>query len=471
MTAARGSSSPVSLHGQPRVVGRYVILNAIGRGGMASVHLGWLRGDAGFSRIVAIKRLHDNFATDPAFVDMFTDEARMASTIRHPNVVSTLDVVAHGHELFHVMDYVHGETVAKLWTAATDRRDPIPIEIAARIVGDALLGLHAAHEAIDNAGRPLGIVHRDVSPQNIIVGTDGVARVLDFGVAKARGRTQTTGDGTIKGKFGYMPPEQLYGDPVDRRTDLYAAGVVLWELLTGERLFAGRGGDTAIAAVLSLPVRRPSLVRSEVPDALDDVVLRALDREPGRRFADAQTMAEHLAAAVAFPQPSRVAAWVEGLAGDTLEHRTRLVRDAESSCPSEPFDLERTMPEARSLIRSTERTGKASLRRLPWVILGLAVAGAVMAYLLLRTPASEPVPAEASDSYSPPTPSVDPAPQASASASAHAMATPSFTESAVPKTSAPRVVRPPSPAPQPNCNPPYELDANGHRRYKRECLR
>jgi serine/threonine protein kinase len=189
----------------------------IAAGGMATVHLGRLLGPVGFSRTVAIKRLHPQYAKDPDFVSMFLDEARVAARIQHPNVVPTLDVVSLEGELFLVMDYVAGESLGRLLRALRDRGPRVPPRIVGSIMTNVLYGLHAAHEARSERGEPLGLIHRDVSPQNVLVGLDGVARVLDFGVAKAAGRVQTTGDGQVKGKLSYMPPEQIAGGEIDRR--------------------------------------------------------------------------------------------------------------------------------------------------------------------------------------------------------------------------------------------------------------
>src|SRR5262245_16586952 len=172
----------------------------IAAGGMATVHLGRVLGDAGFARTVAIKRLHPHYAKDPEFVSMFVDEARLAARITHPNVVSTVDAVTMGSELFLVMEYVHGESLAGLFYAAQHAGIRIPPAVAVAVVADVLYGLHAAHEARGEDGQPLGIVHRDISPPNILVGVDGVARVLDFGIAKAIVRVQTTREGQLKGK-------------------------------------------------------------------------------------------------------------------------------------------------------------------------------------------------------------------------------------------------------------------------------
>src|SRR5258708_3975182 len=198
---------------------------------MATVHFGTLLGPVGFSRTVAIKRLHEQFAKDPEFVSMFLDEARVAARIRHPNVVQTLDVVATEGQIFLVMEYVQGESLSHLVRATRKRGKKIPPKIVATVLAGALHGLQAAHDAKDEHGAPLGIVHRDVSPHNVLVGVDGVSRVLDFGVAKAAGRLQSTRQGQLKGKVAYMAPEQVRGAAVDRQTDVYSAAVVLWETL------------------------------------------------------------------------------------------------------------------------------------------------------------------------------------------------------------------------------------------------
>src|ERR1700733_14777693 len=192
---ATASARPV------RILGRYALYDEIAAGGMATVHLGRLIGPVGFSRTVAIKRLHQQYAKNPEFVAMFLDEARLAARIRHPNVVPTVDVVAMEEELFLVMEYIQGESLSRLFRAASVAAAPIPRSVAVTIMAGVLHGLHAAHEAKTEHGQPLDIVHRDVSPQNVLVGVDGVARVLDFGVAKAAHRVQTTQDGRIKGKL------------------------------------------------------------------------------------------------------------------------------------------------------------------------------------------------------------------------------------------------------------------------------
>jgi serine/threonine-protein kinase len=313
------------------LVGRYVLYDELASGGMATVHLARMRGAVGFGRIVAIKRLHAQFAKDPEFVTMFIDEARLASRIRHPNVVPTLDVVARAQELFVVMDYVHGESLAMLWRAAVARGTRVPAKIAVAAVTGVLHGLHAAHEARDERGAPLQVVHRDVSPQNILVGADGVARILDFGVARAAWRVHTTRDGRIKGKLRYMAPEQLRGGRVDRRVDVFAASIVLWEMLTGRRLFEGDEPEVYATRLLNAEVFPPprSIVQ-ELPAELDAVVMRGLAFEPDNRYPDAREMATALEEALAPATSREISDWMEATVGPILAARAARVTALEN---------------------------------------------------------------------------------------------------------------------------------------------
>jgi len=321
-----------------RIIGRYALYGELAAGGMATVHFGRLVGPVGFSRTVAIKRLHPQFAKDPEFVSMFLDEARLAARIQHPNVVSTLDVVALEGEVFLVMDYVQGESLSKLVRATRRQGKLVPARIASSIMAAALHGLHAAHEAKSERGEPLNIVHRDVSPQNVLVGVDGVARVLDFGVAKAAMRAQTTRDGQMKGKLSYMAPEQLRAKGVDRRTDIFAAGVVLWEALTGRRLFDGDDTGEILTKVLEAEIPPPGQVVPSIPPALNGLVLKALERDPARRFATAREFAIALEHAGAVALNREVGEWVEEIGGDVLARRAERVAEIESvSTVGAPF--------------------------------------------------------------------------------------------------------------------------------------
>ena len=317
--------------GAPRLVGRYALFDAIASGGMATVHFGRLLGPAGFSRTVAIKRLHESYASDADFVAMFMDEARLAARVRHPNVVPTLDVVALDQELLLVMEYVAGESLSNLLKGTRTLGKPAPIPVVVDILIHALSGLHAAHEAVDEAGQPLAIVHRDVSPQNILVGADGVARVLDFGVAKAIGRSQETRGGQVKGKLRYMAPEQIRGKEVTRAVDIYAASIVLWEALTGQRLFQGDSDAAVMFQVVDGRPEPPSRIRREVSPALDAIVVRGLSPKPGDRYATALEMASALEAVIPALPRSAVAAWVRENAHDALQRRQERLARVEST--------------------------------------------------------------------------------------------------------------------------------------------
>jgi serine/threonine protein kinase len=323
---------------RPRVIGRYALFGEIASGGMATVHFGRLVGPVGFSRTVAIKRLHAQYAKDPDFVAMFLDEARLASRVQHPNVVTTLDVVNMPSEVFLVMEYLQGESLSRLIRDARKAGEQVPPGHAAAIVAGMLHGLHAAHEAKSERREALNIVHRDVSPQNVLVGTDGAARVLDFGVAKAAMRSQSTRDGQMKGKLSYMSPEQLNGKPVDRRTDLFAAGVVLWEALTGRRLFDGADAGEIFAKLLTAEIPAPSTLIEGIHPSLDTVVMKALDRDREKRYQTARQFAIELEGSVALATPRAIGEWVERLAGIDLERRAQIVAEIES-ISTNPEDL------------------------------------------------------------------------------------------------------------------------------------
>ncbi|MBI5537271.1 MAG: serine/threonine protein kinase [Deltaproteobacteria bacterium] len=313
----------------PTIVGRYRIHAAIAHGGMATVHLGRLLGPAGFARTVAIKRLHAQYARDPEFGAMFLDEARLASRIRHPHVVSIVDVIADQGELLLVMDYIEGEPLSHLLAAEHARGTRMDPRIAAKIAAEVLSGLHAAHELRGDDGALLQVVHRDVSPQNILVGVDGVAHLIDFGVAKAAGRLQTTRQGELKGKLAYMAPEQIRSGEVDRRTDVYATSAVLWEMLVGRRLFAGAEANLMFA-VLTVPIQSPRAAVPELPEALDAVVMKGLKRNPDERFASAQLMADALESSSPFATSREVSRWIQELGFLDTARRARMVEVLES---------------------------------------------------------------------------------------------------------------------------------------------
>jgi serine/threonine-protein kinase len=314
--------------------GRYALYGPIASGGMATVHFGRQLGAAGFARTVAIKRLRGEFLDSHEFISTLLDEARLASRIRHPNVVATLDMVAAEDEVFLVMEYVAGESLSRLLAKLAERRERVSPQLAAGVLCGVLYALHAAHEATDERGEPLGIVHRDVSPQNVLVGRDGLARLLDFGIAKGKGRLQTTRAGQLKGKVSYMAPEQILGEEPDRRSDIYAAAVVLWEVLTGQRMFASSESAAdhfnLIPKILEADIEPPSAVAG-VPAVLDGIVMRALNRQRDARYATARDFAIALEESVGVATARQIGEWVERIAAEELSARAEQLATLEAS--------------------------------------------------------------------------------------------------------------------------------------------
>lgn len=314
----------------PRQVGRCLLFSPLATGGMATVFLARMQTAAGLVRTVAVKEMHPQFANNPEIVAMFLDEARLATRITHPNIAPTLDVMVEGGGLYLVMDYVAGESLGNVLRNCQKMQHKVDPAFASAVIRDALMGLHAAHEATDEFGDPLSVVHRDVSPQNIIVGQDGISRVLDFGIAKARGRVQETTDIAVKGKLRYMAPEQLRRQPIDQRVDVFTAGIVLWETLTSRPLFESEDVGGALDAILHAPIAAPSHFDPRLSTACDDVVLRALERDPRRRFATAQLFADALTKAIPPASPQQVATWLTRTCGSSLAARAAIVAQVES---------------------------------------------------------------------------------------------------------------------------------------------
>jgi serine/threonine protein kinase len=368
------------------VVGRYALYGKIASGGMATVYFGRMVGAAGFTRTVAIKRLHPHLAEEPDFVSMMMDEARLAARVQHPNVAQTLDVVTTGGELLLVMEYVAGESLSRLLRSESARQRHVSPPIVSAVMNGVLHGLHAAHEAKSDRGVPLGIVHRDVSPQNVLVGVDGLARVIDFGVAKAAGRLQTTREGVVKGKVAYMAPEQLSGRAATRQADVYAAGVLLWETLAGRRLIQADDDAGMFAQVLSGPRDSPSRWVAGLPPELDAVVMRAIDRDPAARFATAREMADALVRAMPPALGTDVGAWVEEVAKQVLDKRSAQLAEIESSSsvslrpPDDELPTIASQSSSIAIAKPAQRLTSA-LRARAWLVLGAAAVAAVIAML------------------------------------------------------------------------------------------
>lgn len=275
-------------------LGRYRVVDEIGIGGMASVFLARMDGPGGFQRWVAIKRIHPHLIEDESFVHMFLDEARIAASISHPNVATVFDLGKTGDSYWIAMEYLHGEPLREIIRRNDELRRPIPPEIAAKITSDAAEGLHSAHELTGKNGEKLNLVHRDVTPHNIFIAYDGNVKVVDFGIAKFSSRMAHTRTGTLKGKLAYMSPEQVVGEPIDRRTDVFALGVVLWEITTGQRLFRMDNDLETMAKVQECVIPRPSSIVRGYPPELEKIVLKALSKNKDDRFATARDFSRAL---------------------------------------------------------------------------------------------------------------------------------------------------------------------------------
>ena len=331
----------------PQRIGRYKLCFELASGGMASVYLARIDGVSGFEKLVALKRIHRHLAKEKGYVNMFLDEARIASRITHPNVCSVFDFGESDGEHYIAMEYLVGEPLSRLMSRAardqSHRRSPLlPLRMA-RIVADACEGLHAAHELKDANGDLLHVVHRDVSPRNLFVTYDGAVQVVDFGIASASQRLHHTSTGQVKGTFAYMAPEQLAARPIDRRVDIWALGVALWEMLAVKRLFKRDTTANTIHAVLYDEIRPPSDHRSQVPAELDRIVLKALQRDPKTRWRTAREMGQALRQFLGTQReimgPAELSEWMAEVFPQGEARKSQLMevaRLANTSLPSMP---------------------------------------------------------------------------------------------------------------------------------------
>ncbi len=367
--AATGNLKLLDPTDERRRLDRYELIGEIAAGGMASVFLARAAGVAGFQRFFAIKRLHPHLADEQEFIDMFLDEARLAAGIHHPNVVPILEVGTTDAGYYLVMDYIEGDTLSGVINRAL-AAGGLPRPIALRIVQDALHGLHAAHELTDGDGHTIDLVHRDCSPQNILVGIDGSSRLTDFGVARASSRLSTTRSATVKGKLAYLSPEQATGRGLDRRSDLFGMGVILWEVLAGRRLFRADSDGATLSRILVEPI--PSLAEHapDIPPALAAAVMRSLARDPDDRFATAADMADAIEQAVReagdpelfVASPREVAAHMRELFGADVTARRDTVRNWIARC-GDPDAA--SGPRSQGLRRSASGAGGPASTRDP----------------------------------------------------------------------------------------------------------
>jgi serine/threonine-protein kinase len=321
----------------PETIGRYRLCFELASGGMASVYLARTEGSPGFQKLVALKRIHPHLTAEKGYVDMFLDEARIASSITHPNVCSVFDFGEADGEYFIAMEYLNGEPLSRVRRRVMVNLDQRTApELGARmaaIIAQACEGLHAAHELEDARGDSLNVVHRDVSAENLFVTYDGTVQVVDFGIAHARRRLHHTEAGQVKGTFPYMAPEQMTAAAVDRRVDVWALGVVLWELLTLRSLFLRDSDVNTMYAVLSSEIRPPSAFRPEIPAELDEIVLKALRRNPEERWESAREMGRALRRMLAKQDapigPAELAEWLAELFPEGESRKRKLIEIAQ----------------------------------------------------------------------------------------------------------------------------------------------
>ena len=404
----RGSQAPGTLGGaeaRPGArIGPYELVGRIAQGGMGSIHAARRRAAGGFEKLCAVKLLHPQLLSERRFVDMFLDEARIAALIDHPNVVSTLDVIDHDGAPVIVMELLRGRSLSALLEKGAVERAALYT-----ILGNAAEGLAAAHETVGPDGRPLELVHRDVSPHNIHVGYDGHVKLIDFGVAAARGKISSTRTGEVKGKLAYLAPEQVVQGPIDHRTDLFALGVVAWEALAGERLFRQDEEGATLWAVMHKQVPALDKVASDVPAEVARIVSACLARSIDDRPTSAREVASVFreaarAAAPASSPMSLVAAAMRAMAGEKSEDEARLAtltRSLEHDRPAEAVAAEQGEPSA-SESTSTVVTGAvlpletSTPRRRPSLMFAglvvLATAAALLTFAWRRNPKTEPAP-------------------------------------------------------------------------------
>lgn len=428
-------------------LGRYRILARMRAGGMATLYLGARDGAAGFVRPVAIKVIHSHLAGDPKLQRMFVDEARLASRVDHPNVVRTDEFGEENGRYYLVLEYVDGCSLAELVRELGKRQRRLGLELAVKIALDVASGLHAAHEATGDDGRSLDIVHRDVSPQNILVAFKGHVKLIDFGLAKTRERIEATQQGIV-GKIAYMPPEQAHSRPLDRRADVYALGVVLWEMLTTRRLFEATSDFVLLDKVRNPKIDPPSKYAPSITPELDRVVMKALAANADDRYSTAEAFRVDLARAVPAAlerSSSELEALVVYAMAEQIKASRAKLAGLGASAPSEPDLPEPPAQTIESLTCSLDEPtilyAAAPAPERPrgqpaWLFVAAGMCGALligMASLLAKT--SDPAP----PAVFPPPPIV-----VTASASSTGIAETAPVESAEPIASA----EPPRPRPK-----------------------
>ncbi|HWE27781.1 MAG TPA: protein kinase [Polyangia bacterium] len=403
---------PVATNGIPANFGKYEVITHLASGGMADIFLSRARGIEGFEKLAVIKRIRQDRAFDKKMVDLFLDEARLAASLQHPNIVQVFEFGIVEGSYFLAMEYVHGEDVASVLKRMREMRTAIPIAEVLSIVVGVCQGLHYAHECVGHNGKHLGVVHRDVSPSNVLISYDGAVMITDFGIAKATGRSTQTTTGAVRGKLSYMSPEQCRGLTLDRRSDIFAIGTLLHELSTGKTLFNGTSDFEVMKRIVEDPIRPPSTEVPGYPNELDRIVLKALGRDPERRYATAREMQldlekfalEHklpissarLATFMQLEFADRIAAW-------------RQARAARARPPSAEVEIIDTAPTTRDESLSRRAPTRRRSGPVAAALVALGVVIAAQRYFAASRSAVAAPPAQIASTASPP-----PVPQPSA---------------------------------------------------------
>jgi serine/threonine-protein kinase len=328
---------------QGEQIGKYQVITRLSVGGMAELFLGFTAGPGGFRKYVALKRILPDVRTNEQFVRMFLDEARITAAFNHPNIAQVYELGQEDDGLYLAMEFISGQDLERVARAYRRREEPVPLGMSLAVMRDVCHALHYAHTFTDPSGRSSPIIHRDVAQKNIMVTYDGVVKLLDFGIAKARNSLERTRVGTVKGTAGYMSPEQVRGLPLDGRSDVFSVGVVLWELVTGERLFAAENEREEMKKILDAPIVSPRQKAPGVSEELASVILRALERNPGARWPNAKELARAL----------------EQVGGELLfdsDQRAALMREL----------FEHKMQTTRALLEMADPRQSGELAAMPW---------------------------------------------------------------------------------------------------------
>jgi len=373
-------------------IGKYTLIKKLATGGMAEIFLAQQEGPAGFQKTVVIKRILPHLAEDERFVTMFLNEARLAALLNHPNVVSIYDLGEDRGSYYLAMEYIHGRSLDQILARAEHAGQPVPLEICARIIADACTGLDYAHKFASLDGTPLNLVHRDVSPQNILVTFGGLVKVVDFGVAKAATNVGKTQTGAVKGKYAYMSPEQIAGQHLDGRSDVFALGVVLFELATGRRPFGDQSDLLAVTAILNEAPQIPRQLRPDFPTTLEEILFKSLEKDKTRRYQDAHLLQVDLERFIRaqgkIVSAQEVAGFLGELYGDTA-HENLALRAAELTPirDEDPTDIAVTKAVVLRAEPAAPSPAPATAASATSAASGAAMAAAVAPTLAVSTPA------------------------------------------------------------------------------------